>query len=205
MNSGQPMILGIGGTTRPNSTTEFAIRTALAAASAAGARTVMLAGQDLDLPLYSPSTTIRTASAKHLVELIRQCDGIIIASPGYHGSISGLMKNALDYVEDLRSEERVYVDGIAVGCIACAYGWQAAAGTLSALRSIVHALRGWPTPLGVAINSSEPVFAAGDCIDISIARQLKIVAEQVVEFAYMRQAVAQSQRSGYGYRDSLPR
>ncbi len=204
MYSGQPTILGVGGTTRPNSTTEFAVRTALTAASAAGARTIMLGGQDLDLPLYSPSTTTRTATAKRLVDLIRQCDGIIIASPGYHGSISGLIKNALDYVEDLRSEERVYIDGIAVGCIACAYGWQAAAGTLSALRSIVHALRGWPTPLGVAINSSEPVFAEGNCIDISVARQLKIVGEQVVEFAYMRQAVAQSHRSGYGYREPLP-
>jgi hypothetical protein len=48
------------------------------------------------------------------------------------------------------------------------------------------------------------VFAEGNCIDISVARQLKIVGEQVVEFAYMRQAVAQSHRSGYGYREPLP-
>ena len=72
---------------------------------------------------------------------------IIVASPAYHGGVSGLVKNALDYVEDLRDAKRPYLDGRAVGCIACAGGWQAAVATLTGLRSISHALRGWPTPL----------------------------------------------------------
>jgi FMN reductase len=36
-----------------------------------------------------------------LVEAVRGADGIIIAAPGYHGTVSGLVKNALDYLEDL--------------------------------------------------------------------------------------------------------
>ena len=39
----------------------------------------------------------------------RWADGLLVASPGYHGGISGMMKNALDYVEDLRADERVYL------------------------------------------------------------------------------------------------
>jgi hypothetical protein len=34
----------------------------------------------------------------------------IVGSPGYHGAISGLVKNALDYIEDLREDPRVYLD-----------------------------------------------------------------------------------------------
>ncbi len=80
----------------------------------------------------------------------------MIASPGYHGGVSGLVKNAIDWVEELRADERPYFDGRPVGLIVVADGWQATITTLSSLRSIVHALRGWPTPLGVAINAAEP-------------------------------------------------
>jgi hypothetical protein len=47
------------------------------------------------------------------------------------GGISGLVKNALDYVEDLRDHELPYLDGRAVGCIGCAYRRQATTTTLS--------------------------------------------------------------------------
>ena len=33
--------------------------------------------------------------------------------------------------------------------------------TMQSLRSVVHALRGWPTPLGVAVNSTEATFTRG--------------------------------------------
>lgn len=69
----------------------------------------------------------------------------LIWAAAHHGSVSGLIKNALDYIEDTTKEERVYLEGRTVGCIACAYGWQATGSTLNALRTIVHALRGWPT------------------------------------------------------------
>jgi len=94
--------------------------------------------------MYVPDATLRTDKARRLIGALAGCDAVIIASPGYHGGPSGLIKNALDYVEDLRDDERPYFDGRAVGCIACAAGWQATTTTLIALRSIVHALRGWP-------------------------------------------------------------
>lgn len=184
-----PLIVGIGGTTRIGSSSEVALRYALNAAERAGARTVMLAGAALDLPMYAPEKPDRAPGAVELIKLLRQSHGVIITSPGYHGSISGLVKNALDYVEDMRGDEAVYFDGRAVGCVACAYGWQATGSTLAALRSIVHALRGWPTPVGVAVNSSLKVFDAdGACIDASIGKQLDLMAQQVVEFARMRAA-----------------
>ena len=114
---------------------------------------------------------------------ISTADGVLLVSPGYHGTVSGLVKNALDYVEDLRDEPRPYLDGRAVGCVALANGWQAAVTTLTALRSIVHALRGWPTPLGAAVNSTEVSFDADGCTDSQVEKTLRTIGEQVVEFA----------------------
>ncbi len=196
------MILGIGGTTRAGSVTERALAVSLRAATAEGAETVMIAGPDLILPMYSPGEVERTPQARRLVDALRACSGLIIASPSYHGSISGLVKNALDYVEDLRTEPRVYLDGVAVGLISCAGGWQGAGQTLAALRSIVHALRGWPTPLGAALNTSIPLFEEnGECLDLSSRFQLETVGRQVVEFCRMRSAIEPAIRNGTGRRE----
>jgi FMN reductase len=96
------------------------------------------------------------------------------------------VKNAIDYIEDTAKDARVYLDGIPVGLIATAYGWQATGSTLATLRSIVHALRGWPTPLGAAINSSGGIFKDGACTDPGAANQLELVGKQVYEFARLR-------------------
>ncbi|MBV9757609.1 MAG: NAD(P)H-dependent oxidoreductase [Alphaproteobacteria bacterium] len=187
----RPYILGIGGTTRPGSSTERALQAALAAAAAEGAETGMIGGAELQLPMYDPAIPGLPKQAEHLVAEVRRCHGLVIASPGYHGTISGMVKNAIDYIEELRGDAAPYLDGRAVGCIAAAYGWQATGTTLVALRSIVHALRGWPTPLGVGINSALPVFGPnGACIDETVSFQLQLVGRQVVEFARMRLTAA---------------
>jgi FMN reductase len=184
-----PVILGLGGTMRSGSITERVLEISMLAASAAGAETVVIGGPELALPLYDPQEPARSAEAVRLLAHLRRADGVIIASPAYHGSISGLVKNALDYAEDLRDEPRPYLDGVAVGLIACAAGWQAGTQTLQALRSVAHALRAWPTPLGVAINTSGELFdAAGRCVDESAQLKLETVGRQVVEFCRMRVA-----------------
>jgi FMN reductase len=181
-----PFIVGLGGTTRVGSSSEKALTVSLKAAEELGAETAMFSGPALVLPMYAPDVADRTPAALDLVKALRRCDGIIVASPAYHGSISGLIKNALDYAEDLRTDERVYLDGVAFGCIACAGGWQAAGQTLAALRAIAHALRGWPTPLGGMLNTSTPLFdPKGGCTDLSAKFQLENVGKQVVLFAKM--------------------
>jgi FMN reductase len=185
-----PLILGLGGTTRTGSTSERALLYALDVAEAAGGRTLALTGAELDLPMFPADHGERTPAARTLVDAVRVADGLIVASPGYHGGISGMLKNALDYVEDLRDATPPYLDDRAVGCIVCASGWQATTTTLVALRSVVHALRGWPTPLGVAINSADGAFDAAGRVDERIAASLRTMAEQVVRFARMRRAAA---------------
>ena len=187
--SGSPYIVALGGTLRPNSSTEKALKAALKSAEAMGAKTLLLGGADIDLPMYAPERPERSDKAQRLVDELRRADGILVGSPGYHGGISGLVKNALDYTEDMRADPAPYFEGRAVGCIVTAAGWQATVTTLASLRGVVHALRGWPTPLGVTINTIEPAFDAdGAVLSPRLQEQLDMVAQQVVAFARMRAA-----------------
>lgn len=193
----RPLIVGVGGTTRQNSSSELALHAALRHARAAGADTMIFTGADLNLPMYGADDDTRTEAVSRYIEAVRRADGIVLASPGYHGSISGLLKNALDYIEDLRNDEAPYLDARAVGCIVSAYGAQAMGTTLSAMRNIVHALRGWPTPMAAAFSAITPVFDQnGICTDPATDRQFQIVGEQVVEFAQMRAARSSAQAHG---------
>ncbi|NKQ55305.1 NAD(P)H-dependent oxidoreductase [Amycolatopsis sp. K13G38] len=177
-------VVGIGGSLRAGSQSERALRIALSGAEEAGATTRAVTGSQLVLPFYDTGIPDRTAEAEHLVETIRRADGLIIVSPGYHGALSGLVKNALDYIEDLRHDTRPYLDGRAVGLVAAAYGWQAAVTTLDQLRTIAHALRGWPTPLGGAVNTAEVKFdETGGASDDKIVANLRLIGRQVTEFA----------------------
>jgi FMN reductase len=182
-----PLVVAVGGTLRQNSSGAAALQLCLAYAAKQGARTSLFTGDDLRMPLYEPQSLVMTDPCQRMIGALREADGIILASPGYHGSISGTLKNALDYTEEMRDDAASYFDGRAVGCIASAAGWQASAATLSALRSIVHALRGWPTPIGVMLNSSEKLFtAAGDCVSPAIAATLAAMTQQVLDFAWQR-------------------
>jgi FMN reductase len=96
----QPFIVGIGGTVRAGSSTESALEISLAACAAAGARTRLFGGEFMaTLPLFDPRPAEITPQQAELVEAVRACDGLIIATPGYHGSISGVVKNTIDTLE----------------------------------------------------------------------------------------------------------
>ena len=184
-----PFIVGLGGTTRPGSTSERALQVALARAASLGCETLCLAGNRLPTEMFDPARTDRSDAARALVSALRRADGVLLATPAYHGGVSGLVKNALDFTEDLRGDERVYLQDRAVGCIVCAEGPQAMGATLAALRAIVHSLRGWPTPFGAAVNSSTRPFGGdGQAADAAVLKACETVADEVVGFA--RRALA---------------
>ena len=186
MSHEKPLIVGLGGTMTARSSSERVMRHVLAQCAVSGADTLVFDGNALNLPMYGYGTP-RTDAAVALIDGLRRADGIVISSPGYHGTVSGLIKNALDYVEDMAKDERPYFEGRAVALISVAAGWQATGTTLATLRSIVHALRGWPTPMAITVNSVMPVFAEdGSVSDPTLLNQLDILAQQVVGFARMR-------------------
>jgi FMN reductase len=174
-------IVALGGTVSSASTTEQALRIAANVAAGEGAEVTVFGGDYLAaLPHYRGPGHDPSWGAE-LVAAVREADGVLIAAPGYHGTISGVVKNALDYLEDLARDARPYLDGRAVGLIATAFGDQATMSTLITMRAITHALRGWPTPMGATIRTYQGLFSPeGECLDDRARGQLELVGRQVV-------------------------
>lgn len=174
-------VVGLGGSTRQGSSTETLVRAIVEQLGHRGAVSQVFAGPDLVLPLYEPGHA--SDSGMGLIRAVQGADALVVGSPGYHGTVSGLVKNALDYLEDLRDDERPYLEGRAVACVATAYGWQAAVSTMNTLRETVHALRGWPTPYGIALNVAQGlVDDGGEWLDPRVSESIDLLADQVAEF-----------------------
>ncbi len=120
-----------------------------------------------------------------MLATVRQADGILIVDARLSRLGVRPDQERAGCLEGLRGDERPYLDGRAVGCIVTADGWQACGTALSSLRTIVHALRGWPTPLGVTFNpAAARLFDdAGAFCEEADARQVEMLAGQVVAFA----------------------
>ena len=196
----QPFIVGIGGTTRSGSSSERLTIAVLRQTERLGARSLMFGGAKLaGLPHFTPESEVRNAEQRELIEAVRAADGLVIGTPGYHAGISGLVKNAIDLLEDTRQDERVYFDHMPVGVVVSAAGWQALGHTLSAMRAVIAAMRGWSTPIGVTANTvAQAVFNRdGEIADADIARAVEGQASQIMHLAKSKNLNADQANRNY--------
>jgi FMN reductase len=120
-------VVGIGGTLRESSTSRGALERALRGAGDAGAETDLLDLRALDLPMYAPGRALdeygeSAENIERLLEALRRADAVLIGTATYHGTLAGVTKNALDFLQFLSRDERPYLDGRVVGLIATAGG-----------------------------------------------------------------------------------
>ncbi len=95
-----PKILAFAGSTRTGSLNRKLIRVAAAAAERAGAEVTLLDLRDLALPLYDGDLEEREGipeGAKMFKALMKSHHGLLLACPEYNSSISGVLKNAMDW------------------------------------------------------------------------------------------------------------
>ncbi|MGW1050733.1 NADPH-dependent FMN reductase [Streptomyces sp. NPDC001118] len=183
-------IAALGGSLRTGSVSAAALRYCAARAAGAGAEVTLITGADLVLPLYDPEAHVPSAAQLRLLAALRDADGVLLASPTYHGGMSGLLKNALDHTEGLARDRRRYLDGRSVGCLTVAWNEVAGASALTALRASAQALRGWAVPMGVVVPAAT-IFPATDvCADPRTTRRLDILTDQVLDFAALRRRAA---------------
>ncbi|KRE82464.1 NADPH-dependent FMN reductase [Paenibacillus sp. Soil766] len=90
---------------------------------------------ELQLPLFSPDNWDFHPNVKLLLEAVVDSDGLLLATPEYHGSISGTLKNALDYITGNQ------VAGKAVLSVSSA-GGPLGVSSLTHLQTIVRNLHG---------------------------------------------------------------
>lgn len=179
-------VVGIGGTLHENSTSLGALRRSLAAAEDGGAEVELLDLNELRLPMYEPGKPLEEygENVRRLVSAVRGADALLVSTASYHGTLAGVTKNALDFVQFLDADEPAYLDGKVVGLISTAGGEQGAANANAAMVDVVHALRGIVAPLTVGVARAwRHADAEGDITDENYGRRLDSLGGLVVDLA----------------------
>jgi FMN reductase len=180
-------IVGLGGGMRPTSRSLVALKEGLTLAEAEGAETRLLSVLDLQLPMYRPdfdspaSYGAEAAQAiEHLIESARWADGMLWASPSYHGSLSGAVKNALDFIQFLSNDSPSFLYGKTVGVISTGAGAIAAVNTLTQMNQVAHALRAQVVPLAVPITGVGRAIEDGVLTDPQFRQRLEMLVKELV-------------------------
>jgi len=176
-------IVGLGGSLAEVSRSRAALRVALEGAAGAGAETTLLDLRELDLPMYNPDDEEPTAAAAGLIESCYGADGMLWSSPMYQGTISGGLKNALDWLHLLRERDPPFLYDKVIGLISAAGGVQGLQ-AINTMEFAVRALRGWAVPYVVPVAAAARVFdASGQIKDEGVELQLKTLGSEVVRVA----------------------
>lgn len=169
-------IVGLSGSLRGNSYSQQALALAAERVKALGAQIEILDVRSLDLPFCNGDGDYTDyPDVERLRDAFSQADGIILVTPEYHGSISGVLKNALD----LMSFE--HLDGKVAGVISV-LGGQANSNALNDLRVILRWVHAWVIPEQIAIGQAWQAFDAdGKLLDEKLSQRFDRFAESLVE------------------------
>jgi NAD(P)H-dependent FMN reductase len=171
-------IVGICGSLREGSYTRRALAVALRGAAEAGAETRLIDLREYKLVFCDGGDTHRVPKdVVRLREEVKRAQGVILATPEYHGGYSGVLKNALDLMGFDEFEGKM------IGLVGVSGGAMGASGALAALRSVGRALHAWVVPEQAAVaNVDEVIDEQGNCKDEAIEKRLKAVGRQVARF-----------------------
>ncbi len=175
-------IAGICGSLTANSHTKQALGISLEEAKNAGAETSLIDLRNYQIPMLN-SPFEYPKSKQHLSELVKilkKADGIIVATPEYHGSFSGALKNLLDWMGFDEFEGKM------IGLIGVAGGSMGAINALNHMGVVFRQLHAWVVPQQVSIANSKDVFDKnGNLKDPQIQKRLKQLGVEVARFALL--------------------
>jgi FMN reductase len=182
-----PRIVAICGSLGEDSSTRRACELALAIAQTEGARTELVDLREWNLPFaasgFDPS---EWPDAARLNELVGQSEGLLWATPEYHGSYSGVLKNALD----LGSFDQY--EGKAVALLGVAGGAIGATQSLGHLRGIARTLHCLCINEQVSIARAYSAFDAdGQLKDPKLAAGLEHMVRELVRWSKIARALTQ--------------
>ncbi|MGF1521620.1 MAG: NADPH-dependent FMN reductase [Leptolyngbyaceae cyanobacterium] len=169
-------LVGVAGSLREGSYSHQALALAVQKAQELGAKVRLLDLRKMELPFCNGNNDyIGYPDVATLRQAVREADGLILATPEYHGSISGVLKNALD----LMSFEEL--SGKVVGAISV-LGGQSNSNALNDLRTIARWVHAWVIPEQVAIGQAWKAFSAdGKLVDEKLDQRLDKLVESLVE------------------------
>ena len=178
---GGPVVGGLCGSLRGGSHTRMAVQLALEGAAETGADTRLIDLRDFELMFCNGEDDAdEPADVDRLRAAVTACHGLVIGTPEYHGSFSGVLKNALDL---MGFDE---MGGKMIGLVGVSGGAMGGLNALSGLRTIGRSMHSWVLPAEATIPKAWQVFDAdGNCTDEALAKRVRNVGREVARFAYL--------------------
>lgn len=169
-------IVGIGGSLRPNSYSQIALSLAAARVEALGAEMEILDLRAMQLPFCNGEDKyLDYPDVERLRNTVKLADGLILATPEYHGSVSGVLKNALDLMDFEQ------LDGKVTGLISV-LGGQPNSNALNDLRVIMRWVHAWVIPEQIAVGQAWKAFGSdGKILDEKLSQRFDQFAQSLVE------------------------
>ena len=172
-------ILGLSGSYGLTSKNGLLLSAALDECQKLGAEVHIWDLVEKPLPLVGAEGSWQDANVKEFQALATECDGYILTSPEYHGTMSGVMKNTLDWVY------KDHVGGKAFGLMST-LGGISNSNTLNHMRIAVRWIHGWCVPEQVAVGKVKEAFDEDNNLtDTDVAERVVGLAQSVVSAAIM--------------------
>lgn len=187
-------ILAFAGSTRSGSLNKRLLKNAVAGARAAGAEVTVVDLRDFPMPLYDgdlESSSGIPENAMKLKELMRQHQGFLIASPEYNSSITGVLKNTIDWASRPAPNEAplaCFSDKV-VGLMSASPGALGGLRSLGTVRSILGNIGCHVHPHQVAVPRAHEAFDEEDVLkDPKQKANVEKIGLKVVEMATLLNA-----------------
>ena len=168
-------LLGVCGSMREGSYSRRALTVVLDSAAARGAETSLLDLRTAVLPMYNPDrpATDEFGHVRRATEAVGWADAFVLASPDYHGSMSGAIKNLLDYHwEEFTGKLFGYV------CASHEKGLT----VMEQMRTAVRQCYGWSLPYGVSVHGENDFGTSQTPTNPRVHQRLKMLGRDVVEY-----------------------
>ena len=167
-------VLGISSSMRESSFGTKTLKIVLDTAQNYEAKTRLLELRKLRMPPFNPdSSTQSNINLQKVTDDVNWADAFILVSPDYHGSISGSMKNFLDYYwEEFAGKTFGYI------CTSHEKGLT----VMDQMRTAVRQCYGWSLPYGISVNGEEDFNEVGEVVNSILEKRLKMLARDLVVY-----------------------
>lgn len=166
-------VLGVGSSMRQDSFSTETLKIILNKVNKNGGDTRLLNLYSNPLPMYTAEYNEKLSGIKHAVELVNWADAIVLATPDYHGSMAGSLKNFLDYFW-------AEFAGKTFGYLCSSH--EKGLTVMDQMRTAIRQCYGWSLPYGISINSNQDFNADREIINVQLLGRLESFARDLVVY-----------------------
>lgn len=183
----KPKILAFAGSTRTDSFNKKLVKIAATGAMEGGADVTVIDLRDFAMPLYDGDLEQQQglpSTAKKLKDLMLSHQGLLISAPEYNSSISGVLKNTIDWVSrpSAGEEPLACFKGKVAGIMSASPGGLGGLRGLVHVRAILENISVLVIPDQIAVSKAHEVFNAdGTLKDKKQEDQVKRIGSSVAK------------------------